>query len=116
MLILSGHDTNLSNLSGVLGLSWRLPGYQLDDTPPGGALVFALWRDPASQDPIVRMTYVAQTPNQMHDASALTLASPPASVDVHLPQCRSAERAGGCPWPVFERLAAAAIDPQAVVR
>jgi hypothetical protein len=42
VLIVSGHDTNLSNLSGMLGLSWRLPGYQPDDPPPGGALTFSL--------------------------------------------------------------------------
>jgi hypothetical protein len=42
VLVISGHDTNLSNMSGLLQLSWRLPGYQPDDTPPGGALVFSL--------------------------------------------------------------------------
>ena len=41
-LLLAGHDTNLSNLSGMIGLSWKLAGYQPDDTPPGGALIFAL--------------------------------------------------------------------------
>jgi 4-phytase/acid phosphatase len=46
LLILSGHDTNLSNLSGMLSLSWRLPSYQPDDTPPGGALVFCSRRQP----------------------------------------------------------------------
>ncbi len=50
LLVLSGHDTNLSNLSGMLGLSWNLPGYQPDDTPPGGALIFSLWRDDAGED------------------------------------------------------------------
>jgi hypothetical protein len=44
VLIVSGHDTNLSNLSGMLGLSWRLPGYQPNDTLPGGALIFSLWQ------------------------------------------------------------------------
>ncbi|MEI9992591.1 MAG: histidine-type phosphatase [Rhizomicrobium sp.] len=39
-----GHDTNLSNLSGLLGVRWRLPG-QPDDTAPGTALAFELWRD-----------------------------------------------------------------------
>ncbi len=39
-----GHDTNLSNLSGLLGVRWRLPG-QPDDTAPGTALAFELWHD-----------------------------------------------------------------------
>jgi 4-phytase/acid phosphatase len=42
--LIAGHDTNLSNLAGILGVSWVLPG-QPDDTPPGGALAFELWRD-----------------------------------------------------------------------
>ena len=58
LLLLSGHDTNLSNLSGMLGLSWTLPGYQPDDTPPGGALIFTLWRDPAGAY-FVKVRYTA---------------------------------------------------------
>ncbi len=42
--LIAGHDTNLSNLAGILDLSWSLPG-QPDDTPPGGALAIELWRD-----------------------------------------------------------------------
>lgn len=42
--LIAGHDTNLSNLAGILGVSWTLPG-QPDETPPGGALAFELWRD-----------------------------------------------------------------------
>jgi 4-phytase/acid phosphatase len=42
--LIAGHDTQLSNLAGILGVSWTLPG-QPDDTPPGGALAFELWRD-----------------------------------------------------------------------
>ena len=55
VLFLSGHDTNQSNLSGLLGLSWQLPGYVPDDTPPGGALVVSLWRDTGSRELRVRV-------------------------------------------------------------
>ena len=41
-----GHDTNLANLGGLLGLSWHQPGYVSNQTPPGGALMFTLWRMP----------------------------------------------------------------------
>jgi len=61
VVIVSGHDTNISNLSGMLGLSWLLPGYQHDDVPPGGALVFSLWRSSASGRFSVRLQFVAQT-------------------------------------------------------
>ncbi len=36
-LVIVGHDTNLSNISGMLGISWLLPGYQPNDPVPGGA-------------------------------------------------------------------------------
>ncbi|MGD0547314.1 MAG: histidine-type phosphatase, partial [Terracidiphilus sp.] len=38
LLILVGHDTNLSNIAGALGLDWIADGRR-NDTPPGGALV-----------------------------------------------------------------------------
>ena len=115
-LIVSGHDTNLSNLSGMLDLTWRLPGYQQDETPPGGALVVTLWNDPGSNMPIVRLAYVAQTLSQMRSTTPLSLSHPPASADVHVPACRAEERDGGCPWPVFNRIVAGAIDPAFVAR
>lgn len=42
--LIAGHDTQLSNLAGILGVSWTLPG-QPDATPPGGAFAIELWRD-----------------------------------------------------------------------
>lgn len=98
VLIVSGHDTNISNISGMLGLSWALPGYPANETPPGGALMFALWRD-ESGGYQVSTRYVAQTLEQMHDATPLSLAAPPELAEV-----------GRCPWPVFERALETAID------
>jgi len=40
-VVLVGHDTNLANVAGVLGLDWHDPR-ATDDYPPGGALVFSL--------------------------------------------------------------------------
>ncbi|APG05482.1 hypothetical protein BJI69_17270 [Luteibacter rhizovicinus DSM 16549] len=40
-VLLVGHDTNLANVAGVLGLDWHDPRVP-DDYPPGGALVFSL--------------------------------------------------------------------------
>jgi 4-phytase/acid phosphatase len=109
LLVLSGHDTNLSNLSGMLGLSWILPGYQPDDTPPGGALIFSLWRDPTGPY-YVKLRYVAQTLDQMRNGQPLSLAVPPASQDVRIPGCPAAEDA--CPWTTARALMQRAIDPQ----
>ncbi len=105
LLVLSGHDTNLSNLSGMLGLSWQLPSYQPDDTPPGGALVFSLWRDEKGAF-TVRTRYVAQTMSQMHKAIPLTLSSPPASADLLIPGCETAS----CNWTAFRTTVEKAIS------
>src|SRR6202044_2434006 len=66
LLILIGHDTNLTNISGALGLSWLIDGRR-DDTPPGSALVFELWQDRAASQYSVRLFYTAQTLNQMRN-------------------------------------------------
>ena len=108
LLLLAGHDTNLSNLSGMLGLFWKLAGYQPDDTPPGGALIFSLWRDPATGKYSVKLRYVAQSLDQMRHAAQLSLADPPESQDVALPGCPAA----GCPWEAARLAIEKAIDPQ----
>jgi 4-phytase / acid phosphatase len=115
VLILSGHDTNLSNLSGMLGLSWRLPGYQPDDTPPGGALVFSLWRDGAAQDSVT-VQYVAQSLDQMRNAESLTLAAPPESQGVSIPGCQPDSAKSGCSWASFKLALQKATDQSAATR
>ena len=82
VLVISGHDTNLSNLSGLLALHWQLPGYQPDDTPPGGALIFSLWRETSGED-IVRLRYAAQTVDQIRALSA----EPPMIQELSIPGC-----------------------------
>jgi 4-phytase/acid phosphatase len=110
VLIVSGHDTNLANLSGMLGLTWRLPGYQPDDTPPGGALIFSLWQQPGTGHYVVRTQYLAQTLEQMRNATPLTLAAPPAKEDVAVMGCESKAASAGCAWETFEKSLEKAID------
>ncbi len=107
VLIVSGHDTNLSNISGMLGLTWKIAGYPSDDTPPGGALIFSLWLD-ADGHPIVRTRYVAQTPAQMQRADILSLASPPAMQDIRVPGCPDLD----CPLETFARLLGSGVISQ----
>lgn len=114
VLILSGHDTNLSNLSGMLGLSWHLPGYQPDDTPPGGALIFSLWQQPDTAKYIVHAQYLAQTLEQMRNSTPLTLAAPPAEEELTIAGCESATANTGCPWESFVKSLQNAIDSQFV--
>jgi 4-phytase/acid phosphatase len=112
LLLLTGHDTNLSNLSGMLGLSWNLDGYQPDDTPPGSALVFSLWREAGTGQYSLKLRYAAQSLDQMRDAAALSLTSPPEGQDVALPGCA----ASGCPWETARRVMEQAIDSAFVER
>jgi 4-phytase/acid phosphatase len=116
VLVLVGHDTNLSNLSGILGLSWHLPGYQPDDTPPGGALIFSLWQQSDSGRYFVRTQYLAQTLEQMRSSSPLTLATPPAKEDVTVAGCESATVTIGCSWDIFTKAIEGAIDNRFVSR
>lgn len=90
VLFLVGHDTNIAGVAGALGLDWIVNGSR-GGTPPGGALVFELWRTGASRRYSVRMHYTAQTLDQMRVAKPLTLANPPADVPVFVPGCSRAD-------------------------
>ena len=111
LAILAGHDTNLSNLSGMLDLSWRVPGHASDDTPPESALVFSLWRE-ASGGSFVKLEFVTPSLDQMRHLEPLTLNSPPARVTVAIPACASPRADGGCAWAAFRTAVQKAIDPQ----
>ena len=113
VLLLVGHDTNIATVSGLLGLDWIIDGRR-NDTPPGGALVFELWRAGGGSYS-VRVYYTAQTLNQMREATALSVANPPASAPVFVPGCGSAagDRRGesACSLNDFEAVLRHAVDP-----
>jgi 4-phytase/acid phosphatase len=111
VLILAGHDSNISHISGMLNLSWLVPGYQRDDTPPGGSLVFRLWRGPDPKTYSVELLYIAQTVDQIRNASALDRNSPPAIALVFLPGCKQTGAQPDCEWENFRRVLSSAIDP-----
>jgi 4-phytase/acid phosphatase len=111
LAILAGHDTNLSNLSGMLDLSWRIPGQAPNDTPPESALVFSLWRE-GFGGWFVKLEFVAASLDQMRRLESLTLDSPPARVPVAIPACGSPRADGGCPLPAFSVAMQKAIDPR----
>ncbi|MGA3069477.1 MAG: histidine-type phosphatase [Terracidiphilus sp.] len=98
LLILVGHDTNLSNIGGALGLDWLIDGRR-NDTPPGGALVFELWKKHGADEFSVRTYYAAQTLEQMRNATPLSLGNPPERVPVFVPGCSQADYS--CPWKTF---------------
>ena len=77
-LFLIGHDTNLTNVAGLLNLTWIADGRR-DDTPPGGALIFELWRNRKTGQFSVRTYFTVQTLEQMRSSATLTLSNPPAT-------------------------------------
>jgi len=107
-LFLIGHDTNLTNVSALLGLTWIADGRR-DDTPPGGALVFELWKDRKSGEFSVRTYFTVQTLEQMRSSAELTLINPPQRVPVFLPGCSGKDFS--CSWPSFHQTLHNAIDP-----
>ena len=110
-LVIVGHDTNLSNLSGMMNISWLLPGYEPNDPVPGGALVFELWQDAESKRYTVRLSYTAQSLEQMNRAVPLTNTVPPLRAPIFIPGCSTAASDFECPFEDFRRAMLTAIDP-----
>jgi 4-phytase / acid phosphatase len=107
LLILVGHDTNISNISGALGLNWLIDGRR-DDTPPGGALVFELWKATHTGTYSVRTFYTVQTLDQMRNATPLSVINPPQRVPIFVPGCSRADLS--CPWEAFQQTVQAGTD------
>jgi 4-phytase / acid phosphatase len=69
--IISGHDTQVGALGGILDAHWSLgAGDADDDMPPGGALLFELYRTNAAEYR-VRIEFVHETLAQLRSASVL---------------------------------------------
>ena len=98
MLILVGHDSNIAAVAGMLDINWIVDGL-VDDTPPGGALLFELWRPHDGGKPFVRLEYTAQTLDQMRQGQTLTTANPPAQDPIFVPGCSGADTS--CTWDGF---------------
>jgi 4-phytase/acid phosphatase len=107
LLILVGHDTNLAAIAGALNLNWLIDGRR-DDTPPGGALVFELRETPGKEEYSVRTYYMAQTLDQMRNATPLSLQSPPERVPVFVPGCSKDDFS--CGWEALQQALHAGID------
>jgi len=101
VLFLVGHDTNLENIAGSLNLTWIIDGRR-DDTPPGSALIFELWRNTTSGSYRVRTFFTAQTLEQMRTSSDLSLTNPPDRVALFIPGCSTADMS--CTLSSFLRL------------
>jgi 4-phytase/acid phosphatase len=112
IVVLAGHDTNVTNLGGLFGMNWWVPGTQVNPVLPGGALVFELWKRGGTQAAYyVRTTYVAQTLDQQRDATPLTLDAPPSLSPIFVPGCSGIGPYYDAPLASFVRQARKVIDP-----
>jgi 4-phytase/acid phosphatase len=98
-LFLVGHDTNLANLSGALGLDWLLDGRR-NDTPPGSAIIFELWKDSKKSSYSIRVYFTAQTLEQMRELQTLDATHKPPKAPVFVPGCSRAN--GACTASSFQ--------------
>jgi 4-phytase / acid phosphatase len=112
MVVIVGHDTNIVNLGGLLGLGWWLPGTNRNPVLPGGALVFELRQHASDRTFVVRAFYLSQTLDQMRTLAPLSPDHPPASAPIFIPGCSEAGAGLDAPLPLFETLLRRVIDPR----
>lgn len=114
VVILAGHDSNIANVGGLLGLNWIIPGSQANPALPGGALVFELWRRTSgeSQTYFVRASYVCQTLEQMRQATPLSIDRPPARAPIFIPGASGQGPTFDAPLNALLRQARKVIDPE----
>jgi 4-phytase/acid phosphatase len=72
LIYISGHDSTLCDIGGLLGLHWIVEGVT-DDTPPASQIVFELWQNRKSKQYSVHLLYRAQILDQLRSGQALTL-------------------------------------------
>ena len=85
VLVIVSSDAYVAGLAGLLDMHWLLPGYQPDFCAPGGALVFELRQVRATGQYLVRVFYTSQTFDQLRNLTPLTLAEPPATMQLLIP-------------------------------
>ena len=98
--LLAGHDTNIADLGGLLGIHWRAASYPADTVPPGGALVFELLTDSAGRH-FVRAYFRAQTMDQLRNLEPLGGEGAPREF-LTIPGCGHTAR--GCDLATFANL------------
>ncbi len=99
--MISGHDTTVANLAGLIDAHWQVPGFAADDPAPGGALIIERLRSAGGQA-LVRVRYRAQS----LDAIRTLAPRPPVSVAVPLPGCALPGKPTLCPLDRFLALLA----------
>lgn len=74
--VLMGHDTNVTALAALLGVTLNAPGYATNDVPPGGAILLERVRDRRSGHSFVRASYRTQPPAALRTLGTATFLLP----------------------------------------
>jgi 4-phytase/acid phosphatase len=98
--IISGHDTNIANMGGLLGIHWQVPGLAADDPSPGGAIVIERLSDKRGKT-YVRALYRSQTLAQIRSGAALAPDAPYRAV-LPIPGCAALGIKGLCTFADLE--------------
>ena len=112
LVYLSGHDTNLHELAGLLNLRWSPPGIAPGDTPPDSQIVFELWQRAGGQPLELRVRFRAQTLAQLRSAEPLTGRQQPIDVPLTPPGCTAS---AACDFNTFATQLTSLIDPAFVI-
>lgn len=110
--MISGHDTNVASLAGLLGLHWQVPGLAADDPSPGGAIVFERLVD-GSGHRYVRAVYRSQTLDQMRLLTRFDGATRPYRAVIPIATCNARGVRGLCTLEAFETLMTAGVAASA---
>jgi mono/diheme cytochrome c family protein len=103
VVMLVGHDDQLASVGGLLYANWQLPTFAWNDTPPGGAMVFEL-RQGSDGAYFVRLSYLCQTLDQMHNATVLSLQNPPVTAPIFIPGASGSDAYFDAPLADFNKV------------
>lgn len=102
VLLLVGHDVNIANIAGMLGLSWQL-SQQPDNTPRGG-LLFELWQKSDDHKYFVSIKMFYQTMAQLRNKENLDLNVKPAGMmAISIPGCDNRGKDKLCQLETFQK-------------
>lgn len=103
--MISGHDTNIANLGGLLDVHWSVPGLATDDPAPGGAIILERLTDSKGEH-FVRAFYRSQTVPQIRGLTPLTATSKPYLGTLLMPGCMARGVPGLCTMAQFQSVLA----------
>ena len=63
-VVFVGHDTNIANIGGLMGIQWQAKGYPQNGIPPASVIFFELWEKGGKKE--IRVKYYAQPPKELH--------------------------------------------------